>query len=189
MKMSDFSVSHLIEQTREKSANPGGGAIVTLVGNLAVNLLLMMDKKNYHDLNHLADKKRKNLLKISDNLKLIMQDDIDSVSEMLTAYRKNMSKEEIENSLIKCIQAPAKTIEMLLEALDQASFFLENGKNETLSDGEISNRLMKEAIYSSIINIEINQKFVFYEFDKEYIINKCDSLYIKNQKIIERRKK
>ena len=39
-KMIDFSVDHLIENTRKKTANPGGGAITSLVGNLGLNLIL-----------------------------------------------------------------------------------------------------------------------------------------------------
>ena len=70
-KMIDFSVDHLIENTRKKTANPGGGAITSLVGNLGLNLILMMAKKDYKDekLNKKSKKIEEKFKKYSEELK------------------------------------------------------------------------------------------------------------------------
>ena len=47
MKINELKVSDLLEETRKVNAKPGGGAIVILTANLAVNLILMMDRKNW----------------------------------------------------------------------------------------------------------------------------------------------
>lgn len=188
--MIDFTVEELIKQTRRKDANPGGGALVSLIGNLAINLLLMMDKKDYGDenLDKEAKKHRTELLAISKRLEEVMQEDIDNISSLLEAYKNNEDKKSLEKKTLKAIEPPKNTIDLVLRAMEVSSFFLENGKLSTISDGEIGLRLMREAVMSSIINIEINQKQVFYEFDKKAVIEKCQKLYDSRKRIIEGRK-
>lgn len=188
MKMIDFKVCELLERTRDKSANPGGGALVTLVGNLAFNLILMMDKKDYGEDNGKANEKKQRILLLSDKLTSTMQEDIDSVTRLIDSYKDKDMKDRSE-LVIGAIKPPVETIEIMMEGLDLIEFFLKNGKKETLSDGEISNRLIYEVINSSIINIEINQKFVEYDFDKENILQRAKIKFNRNQKIIEGRKK
>lgn len=189
--MIDFTVGQLIEQTRKKNANPGGGALVSLIGNLGINLLLMMDRKVYkqENLEIEASKIRTKLLKISKRLEEVMQEDIDKVDVLIKAYKNGDIKEEIQRKTRDAIKPPLETIKLILEAMELSEFILKNGKIETISDGKIASRLMKEAIISSIINIEINQKHIDYTFDKEGIINKCESLYKRNEEIIKGRNK
>lgn len=189
--MINFTVAKLIEQTRKKNANPGGGALVSLIGNLGINLMLMMDRKVYKEenLEKEATKIRAKLLKISKRLEEVMQEDIDNVDILLKAYKHRGTKEEIQKKTIDAIMPPLETIRLILEAMEISEFILKNGKKETISDGQIASRLMKEAVISSIINIEINQKHIDYTFDKEGIIDKCESLYKRNEEIIKGRNK
>lgn len=189
--MIDFTVGHLIEHTRKKNANPGGGALVSLVGNLGINLLLMMDKKVYQDqeVEDEAKKIRSRLLAISKELEEVMQEDIDKVDLLVKAYKNGEARFTIEEKTLAVIGPPQKTIDLVLEAMQISDFILKYGKMETISDGEIASRLMKEAVLSSIINIEINQKHVSYDFDKDAIISKCEKLFERNQEIIKGRNK
>ncbi|MDD7305430.1 MAG: cyclodeaminase/cyclohydrolase family protein [Peptoniphilaceae bacterium] len=189
--MIDFTVDKLLEQTRKKNANPGGGALVSLIGNLAINLLLMVDRKSYPTINLeiKAQYRKKRLLEISKRLEEVMQEDIDKINILLKAYKNEADQKEIEIKTLSAIKPPRQTIDLVLEAMDISDFFLENGRIEAISDGQIANRLMKEAVMSSIINIEINQKHVTYDFDKEYIINRCNKLYDRNVEIIKGRNK
>src|SRR5699024_9909729 len=107
--------------------------------------------------------------------------DIDKVDVLIKAYKNGDIKEEIQRKTRDAIKPPLETIKLILEAMELSEFILKNGKIETISDGKIASRLMKEAIISSIINIEINQKHIDYTFDKEGIINKCESLYKRNE--------
>ncbi len=189
--MIDFTLGHLIEQTRKKNANPGGGALVSLIANLGINLLFMMDKKKYEDpdLEKEAVKIRAKLLKISKRLEEVMQEDIDRVNSLIDAYKSGQSKKVIEEKTLAAIGPPRETIDLSFEAMDLAGFILKNGKMDTISDGEIGIRLIKEAVFSSIINIEINQKQIDYDFDKDTIVEKCEKLFEKNLEIIKGRNK
>lgn len=189
MKMLDFTVSHLLSQTRKKNANPGGGALISLIGNLAINLLLMMDRKDYKENNSKAKESKEKLLAISKKLEVIMQDDIDKVDIFIKALKDKENQDIIKKKNLDLIDPPRQTIDLLLQAMEISKFFLKEGRLETISDGEIANRLMKEAVFSSIINIEINLAYVDYEFDKEKITKEVEKLYMENEKIIEGRKK
>ena len=76
-----------------------------------------------------------------------------------------------------------------LKSLEEISFFVENGKKSTLTDGQISNDLLYEAILSSFATIKINldQTDLSYDFDEKTKLAK--NLYQKNLDIIERRNK
>lgn len=189
--MIDFTVGQLIEQTRKKNANPGGGALVSLIGNLGINLLLMMDRKVYkqENIEKEAIKIRSKLLKISKRLEEVMQEDIDKVDVLVKAYKDGSNEEVIQKKILDVIKPPIETINLVLEAMEISDFILKNGKMSTISDGEIASRLMKEAVISSIVNLEINQKHVNYSFDKQGIIEKCENLFKRNEEIIRGRNK
>ena len=71
MKLIDMDVATLISQSRKANANPGGGAILILISNLAINLCLMMDKDDFGNLSEKANVSRETLLHISKQLSLI----------------------------------------------------------------------------------------------------------------------
>lgn len=193
-KMIDFSVDHLIENTRKKTANPGGGAITSLVGNLGLNLILMMAKKDYKDekLNKKSRKIEEKFKKYSEELKELMQEDIDKVNLLIKAY-KNKEIKNYDEYIIEANKAPKRTIELMIIVLQDCDFILKYGNIDAISDGEIGLRLVKESIHSSFINLILNEENIT---DKNHektnyksIINFCDKLYKDNMKIIEEREK
>lgn len=193
-RMIDFSVDHLIENTRKKTANPGGGAITSLVGNLGLNLILMMAKKDYKDekLNKKSKKIEDKFKKYSEELKELMQEDIDKVNLLIKAY-KNKEIKNYDDYIIEANKAPKRTIELMIIVLQDCDFILKYGNIDAISDGEIGLRLVKESIHSSFINLILNEENIT---DKNHektnyksIINFCDKLYKDNMKIIEEREK
>ena len=124
-KMIDFSVDHLIENTRKKTANPGGGAITSLVGNLGLNLILMMAKKDYKDekLNKKSKKIEDKFKKYSEELKELMQEDIDKVNLLIKAY-KNKEIKNYDDYIIEANKAPKRTIELMIIVLQDCDFIL-----------------------------------------------------------------
>lgn len=193
-KMIDFSVDHLIENTRKKTANPGGGAITSLVGNLGLNLILMMAKKDYKDekLNKKSKKIEDKFKKYSEELKELMQEDIDKVNLLIKAY-KNKEIKNYDDYIIEANKAPKRTIELMIIVMQDCDFILKYGNIDAISDGEIGLRLVKESIHSSFINLILNEENIT---DKNHektnyksIINFCDKLYKDNMKIIEEREK
>lgn len=193
-KMIDFSVDHLIENTRKKTANPGGGAITSLVGNLGLNLILMMAKKDYKDekLNKKSKKIEDKFKKYSEELKELMQEDIDKVNLLIKAY-KNKEIKNYDEYIIEANKAPKRTIELMIIVLQDCDFILKYGNIDAISDGEIGLRLVKESIHSSFINLILNEENItdpnHEKTNYKSIINFCDKLYKDNMKIIEEREK
>lgn len=193
-KMIDFSVDHLIENTRKKTANPGGGAITSLVGNLGLNLILMMAKKDYKDekLNKKSKKIEDKFKKYSEELKELMQEDIDKVNLLIKAY-KNKEIKNYDDYIIEANKAPKRTIELMIIVLQDCDFILKYGNIDAISDGEIGLRLVKESINSSFINLISNEENItdpnHEKTNYKSIINFCDKLYKDNMKIIEEREK
>lgn len=193
-KMIDFSVEHLIENTRKKTANPGGGAVTSLVGNLGLNLILMMAKKDYKDekLNKKSKKIEEKFKKYSEELKELIQEDIDKVNLLIKAY-KNKEIKNYDEYIIEANKAPKRTIELMIIVLQDCDFILKYGNIDAISDGEIGLRLVKESIHSSFINLILNEENItdpnHEKTNYKSIINFCDKLYKDNMKIIEEREK
>ena len=193
-KIIDFSVDHLIESTRKKTANPGGGAITSLVGNLGLNLILMMAKKDYKDekLNKKSKKIEDKFKKYSEELKELMQEDIDKVNLLIKAY-KNKEIKNYDDYIIEANKAPKRTIELMIIVMQDCDFILKYGNIDAISDGEIGLRLVKESIHSSFINLILNEENItdpnHEKTNYKSIINFCDKLYKDNMKIIEEREK
>ena len=193
-KMVDFSVGELIDNTRKKTANPGGGAVTSLVGNLGLNLILMMAKKDYGDerLNKKSQKLEKKFKKYADELKDLMQEDIDKVNVLIKAYKDDHIN-DYDKYIIDANKAPKRTIELMIIILQDCDFILKHGNIDAISDGEIGLRLVKEAIHSSFINLIMNEENIKDQNHKKTnyksIINFCDKLYKDNMKIIKEREK
>ena len=193
-KMIDFSVGELINNTRKKTANPGGGAVTSLVGNLGLNLILMMAKNDYGDekLNKKSQKLEKKFKKYSEELKDLMQEDIDKVNILIKAYKDDQIN-DYDKYLLDANLAPKRTIEIMIIVLQDCEFILKHGKFDTISDGEIGLRLVKEAIHSSFINLVMNEENItdpnYEKTNYKSIIKFCDKLYKDNMKIIKEREK
>lgn len=193
-KMVDFSVDELIDNTRKKTANPGGGAVTSLVGNLGLNLILMMAKKDYGDerLNKKSQKLEKKFKKYAEELKDLMQEDIDKVNVLIKAYKDDQIK-DYDKYIVYANKAPKRTIELMIIVLQDCDFILKHGNIAAISDGEIGLRLVKEAIHSSFINLIMNEENIsdlnHKKTNYKSIINFCDKLYKDNMKIIKEREK
>lgn len=193
-KMVNFSVDELIDNTRKKTANPGGGAVTSLVGNLGLNLILMMAKKDYGDerLNKKSQKLEKKFKKYAEELKDLMQEDIDKVNVLIKAYKDDQVN-DYDKYIVDANKAPKRTIELMIIVLQDCDFILKHGNIAAISDGEIGLRLVKEAIHSSFINLIMNEENISDPNHKKTnyksIINFCDKLYKDNMKIIKEREK
>ena len=181
-KLIDMDIPTLIKQTRAKEANPGGGAILILISNLAINLILMMDKNDWGEYKELADVSHETILKSSDKLSILMQDDVDYFTLLMEAYKDGSIND------LHYIDASRPLLDMIdinRQALEVLAFYLTNGKKATLTDGEIANDLLKTASLAALPTIKLNLG----NFKEEVIKEKIEELYQKNKLIIERRNK
>lgn len=183
-KLIDINLPTLIKQTRAKEANPGGGAILILVSNLAINLMLMMDKNDWGKHKNQADVSHETIVRFSDELSILMQDDVDGFQILMDNY-KNAGKDEFLNAS----KALLSMVDINIKAMDILSFYLENGKKATLTDGEIANDLLKTANLASLSTIRTNMDRINANISYDSIVSTTESLYQKNKLIIERRNK
>ena len=184
MKIKDMDVSTLIKQTRKSEANPGGGAILILMSNLAINLMLMLDKKEWKSLREEANVSYETILKYSRKLEDLMQEDVDGFNYLMLKFKENNVNKE---DYLKASNALISMIEIDLKSLEILEFYLKYGKKVTLTDGEIANNLLKEAITSAFPTIEIDIKNTDKNIDYKQIKERALDLYEINKKIIERR--
>lgn len=186
MKINDLRVGDLIEETRKVHAKPGGGAIVILTANLAVNLGLMMDRNDWGDLRQKAKENRKVMEEISDLLSKCADDDIYYANLLIDQYK---TKKPIDEKFFIDASKPQIRLNTLgLKALEVLGFFLNHGKASTLADGEIANEILYNSIKSSVPTLKANLNETDYKYNIGEVLDEAKKLYQNNRNIIERRK-
>lgn len=185
MKLIEMDLARLILQTRKPDANPGGGATLILVSNLAINLALMMDKEEFKNLEKEADVSRETLLKISEDYKNYMQDDVDNFNKLMDNIKEKSDREE---DYIKAASPLVEMVDKNIESLKAINFFLNHGKMMTITDGEIANDLIYQSIMSSFSTIKLNLDRTSQSYNFASKKNKAYKNYLKNKQAIERRK-
>ncbi|MCI5839305.1 MAG: cyclodeaminase/cyclohydrolase family protein [Peptoniphilaceae bacterium] len=181
----NLTVQELINKTKAREANPGGGSIVTLTGILGINLVLMLGELS--KLDDVAKERSKKLNDISIKLEKVMEDDVyafDSVLKALKLPKGDERKEKIQLGYKEATKPPLDTINYLLEALDLCDEILKQGTKNAISDGKIGNDLIYNAIILSFNNVEINAKYIKdFDVDLDEIRKKAEDLYKRNKNI------
>lgn len=184
--LSNFDLETLLKQTRKSDANPGGGAILIIISNLALNLMLMMDRKSWDDKTNQAETNKEEILKLSDTLSSNAQSDVDNFAILMDKIKKNEASKEdyfmASKPLLTMIDTNIKALEIL-------KFYLEFGKFSTITDGQIANDILKQTIISALPTIKLNLENFDEKIDLDKYINLANNLHMENTKIIERRKK
>ena len=186
MKINELPVGKLIEETRQVHAKPGGGAIVILNANLAVNLVLMMNKNNWGDLKTEADEYYKEMIHISDLLTKCADEDIYYANILVDQFKKKGPIDE--KYFIDAARPQVRLNTLSLRAMEIMEFYLKNGKKSTLADGEIANELIYASIKASLPTLDANLKDTNYKYNIGEVLKEADKLYQNNRNIIERRK-
>ena len=132
MKIVDMSVERLLTEIKNMRPNPGGGAVVILVANMAVNLINMMGDVSCETY-------------ISERLTELIQEDVDATKKLIAEIKK---KNFDEKYFIEAARPQIEMVDISLKALGEFSDILKRGKN--LSDGIIANNLIREAIRSAM---------------------------------------
>lgn len=186
MKLIEMDVDTLLEQTRSKEANPGGGAVLILTASLALNLMLMMDKDDFGEKNEQAVVSRETIMGLADLYKDLMQADVDEFNKLMTALKSDEINDE---HYIAASRPLLKLVEHNQEAMRILSFYLLYGKKATLSDGQIANDLLRQTALSALPTIKLNLDNTPISLDYNHIEKTIENLYQANNEIIEERKK
>lgn len=184
--LSSFDLETLLKQTRKSDANPGGGAILIIISNLALNLILMMDKKSWKEKKDQAEINKEEILKLSESLSLNAQDDVDNFAYLMG---KIIEGQALEKDYYNASKPLLAMIDTNIKALEILKFYLEFGKISTITDGQIANDILKQTIISALPTIKLNLEKFDEKIDLDKYINLANNLHMENTKIIERRKK
>lgn len=114
-----------------------------------------------------------------------MQDDVDNFNELMIKIKEGNSCEE---DFIKAADPLLNMIEKNIKGLEHINFFLTYGKKSTLTDGQIANDLLYQAILSALPTIKINLDCTSNSYDLDSIKDKANKIYLDNLNAIERRK-
>lgn len=185
-KLSTFDLETLLKQTRKSDANPGGGAILIIISNLALNLILMMDRKSWNSEKNQAEINKENILQLSESLSLHAQDDVDNFAYLM---EKIIEGQALKKDYYNASKPLLSMIDTNIKALEILKFYLEYGKISTISDGQIANDILKHTIISALPTIKLNLENFDEKIDLDKYINLANNLHEENTKIIERRKK
>lgn len=185
-KLSTFDLETLLKQTRKSDANPGGGAILIIISNLALNLILMMDRKSWKEKKDQAEINKEEILKLSESLSLNAQDDVDNFAYLM---EKIIEDQALEKDYYNASKPLLTMIDTNIKALEILKFYLEYGKISTITDGQIANDILKQTIISALPTIKLNLENFDEKIDLDKYINLANNLHMENTKIIERRKK
>lgn len=185
-KLSTFDLETLLKQTRKSDANPGGGAILIIISNLALNLILMMDRKSWKEKKDQAEINKEEILKLSESLSLNAQDDVDNFAYLM---EKIIEGQALEKDYYNASKPLLTMIDTNIKALEILRFYLEFGKISTITDGQIANDILKQTIISALPTIKLNLENFDEKIDLDKYINLANKLHKENTKIIERRKK
>lgn len=185
-KLSTFDLETLLKQTRKSDANPGGGAILIIISNLALNLILMMDRKSWKEKKDQAEINKEEILKLSESLSLNAQDDVDNFAFLM---EKIIEGQALEKDYYNASKPLLTMIDTNIKALEILKFYLEFGKISTITDGQIANDILKQTIISALPTIKLNLENFDEKIDLDKYINLANKLHKENTKIIERRKK
>ncbi|WP_151409524.1 cyclodeaminase/cyclohydrolase family protein [Anaerococcus sp. Marseille-P9784] len=185
-KLSTFDLETLLKQTRKSDANPGGGAILIIISNLALNLILMMDRKSWKEKKDQAEINKEEILKLSESLSLNAQDDVDNFAYLM---EKIIEGQALEKDYYNASKPLLTMIDTNIKALEILKFYLEYGKISTITDGQIANDILKQTIISALPTIKLNLENFDEKIDLDKYINLANKLHKENTKIIERRKK
>lgn len=184
--LSTFDLETLLKQTRKSDANPGGGAILIIISNLALNLILMMDRKSWKKEKDQAEIYKEEILKLSENLSSNAQDDVDNFSYLM---EKIIEGKALEKDYYNASKPLLTMIDTNIKALEILRFYLEYGKISTITDGQIANDILKQTIISALPTIKLNLENFDEKIDLDKYINLAKRLHKDNITIIERRGK
>ena len=165
----DQPLSYFLDQLASKSPVPGGGSAAALVGALGAGLVSMVanlteGKEKYQN----VQPEVKTLLKISEKLRLEMQDLIQKDTEVFsvlsevyrmpknTEVEKNIRSIMIQEALKRACQVPLDIGVKALEVAKIAQQIALIGNTAAVSDAGVAAVLSRACAQSAALNVRIN---------------------------------
>lgn len=194
-KLIDMTCSDFADITASESTAPGGGSIAAYTGALGAALATMVanvsaNKKGWEDrweyFSNMAEKGqalKKELLRLVD-------EDTNAFAGIMEAYKLpktnaeeiTLRKAAIEGASLYATQIPLLTMKVAYKILEIAKEMIENGNQNTLSDGAAGVLCNKTAVQAAYYNVMINAKGLTDKVAAKQLADEAKALLDKNHK-------
>ena len=169
MKLTERSVSDLLEAVRSPTPTPGGGSASALAGALGASLLAMvaaLPKPNAtaeEDIRRLADTGAR-CTALALELEALIDQDSDAYDLVVSAFRMSKGTEEdktarvaaIQRALIAATEAPLAVMHKCADGLAASTTIAALGNSNASSDVQVAIALLSAALHGAHHNVEIN---------------------------------
>lgn len=167
------TVEEFIKEAGSDSPTPGGGSVSALAGSLGAALTTMVanlsfDKKSYKELNDDIkiefDKNYKELLKLTDDLKSIVDEDSTAFDGVMAAFKlpketeeeKSIRRDAIQKGYIKAMEVPNRCADLCLKTLKLQKVFADYGNINAITDVGVGSLLAYSGLEGALLNVKIN---------------------------------
>lgn len=167
--MLEKPVSVFLEKAASRSPAPGGGCAAALAGALgaamaSMSLNFTLGKKGYEDVREEAE----SLLSVSESARLklaeLAEKDITSYEKVSAAFRmpaeddsqKKARQAAVREALLDALETPFETASRCMEAMRILPRLSRIGNKNLISDVGVAACLLKAAVESAALNVEIN---------------------------------
>ncbi len=185
MTIKEEKIRDFLDDLASKKPTPGGGATAALAGAMAASLVSMVAKlsvekdKEFKEIEEKAEKLREELLSLAD-------EDCQAFERVMKAYRTDKREpgrlRKIQKALEEAAQVPLETAQQSVEVVKMASFCVQEGNQNVVSDARVAIELATAGVYGALENVRINLESIkdskFCEVMKEKIdeILECEDL-------------
>ena len=194
-----MQLDNFVEDLSSNSPAPGGGAASALVGVVGAALSSMVcalteGRKDYADEEPFVREQHDKILKLQEELKGMMQADVDAFMQISAAYKmpketdeqKAERSEAIQSALLPAIEVPYKIMELAAQGLEITESLI--GKTNAMASSDLGCAALgfKAAIQGAYLNVKINlssskEPLGTFEEDSKAILDKylplADKIY------------
>ncbi len=167
--LSELKFKEFCEKTASKDPVPGGGSVSAMAGAIAASLSemvanLTLGRKGFESF----DDEMKTIIKKSQDLKILLTEDIDrdsnSYDDVIKAFRMPKESEEDKVKRSEAIQeatkhaamVPLSVAERALEVIYLTEKVVNNGNPNAVTDGAVACMMARTAVLGALYNVKIN---------------------------------
>ncbi|MCP4159445.1 MAG: cyclodeaminase/cyclohydrolase family protein [Deltaproteobacteria bacterium] len=167
--LSELKFKKFCEKTASNDPVPGGGSVSAMAGAIAASLSemvanLTLGRKGFESF----DDEMKTIIKESQNLKILLTEDIDrdsnSYDDVIKAFRMPKESEEDKIKRSEAIQeatkhaamVPLSVAERALEVIYLTEKVVNNGNPNAVTDGAVACMMARTAVLGALYNVKIN---------------------------------
>ncbi len=171
MELNELTIEEYSLLLEEKKSVPGGGSALSLVLELAIDLMLMVcnftiNKKNYENVQDEIIALKKRLLEMKKQTHNLINEDAKAYIQVMNAFKTNNVDIISKSSLYAC-EVPYQLFILTEETEIIGKRIVEIGNKNLISDAYIGIDLCKSIYPGCILNIKCNIDNILENEDKE----------------------